>query len=153
MTTIAFDGKTISWDSRLTSDEKIISDNFKDKVRTYEDKNIAIASTGSPQLFDIFYGIYKNKNNLSKVVEVFKEVEDIVYEYILFDSKNKKVFVFTEGNPLPIEIPWEPCAFGTGAKFAKGALDHGASSFESVKIAIENDMFSGGVVNTSFIGG
>jgi 20S proteasome alpha/beta subunit len=146
MTTIATDGITLATDTRMVSG--YINQGHAEKVVQFVDEDgetITLAGAGE-------YG--KVRKFFDWVVEGCDPAEysdaDGEYSNFLMISKGK-LYSF-EGHHVPFEAPY-PVAIGSGSHFALGAMLHGASPEEAVKIAMQLDVNTGGDVIVYDVGG
>lgn len=136
MTVIAFDGRYMAADSRRiasyledTAQKLCIIDNPSEPVRVlmgYGDESALMA------VFEWYGG------DLDRPTIGEESVGGFVWE---------ETGDFYSFDDYLIQIPVSPpCAGGSGAGFAMGALHHGANSMEAIEIAIRCDPASGGPI-------
>lgn len=132
MTTIAFDGKSISCDSR-----------FANGVLKRESKKFFRMGDGV-----ILFGCGTFSEILDLVdwwkdqTKDFPKTESQLIEYrIGLDRVN----LYEAKIPSFIDHMW---AFGTGSALAIGAMEMGANSVKAVEIASKYDIYSGGKIYT-----
>lgn len=140
MTTIAYDGKTVSSDSLITRGDSILR---SDAVKIIKENNIdseyiAYAFCGETRYFNVMINWIREgaaKDNYPEpgcLFIAFRKDGDIeeYYEDLPFDTHCKPVSM----------------AFGSGRDYASGALASGCTSDEAVRAAIRCDIYSGGSV-------
>lgn len=135
MTTIAYKDGVIAYDSRTTSGTLVNSDTTnKRHVVDGVSFFIAGAICDHPRLIAAYFGA-----EVGKHVECRALVVDAgeLFECAVSDDSG---FWRTQ------LVPEELTALGSGAHFAYGAMDAGASAVEAVKIATHRDVCSGGKV-------
>lgn len=135
MTTIAYDGKRLVTDSRLTRGNTITTNNCK-KLFTNIGDYKAIATFGSQVYIRRFI------NNISKGLDTTSGD----YGAIMITQKNEVFLVdMEEGYEERLEFdPDQPAAWGSGCDHALAAMYAGATAVEAVEIAIRMDIYSGG---------
>lgn len=138
MTTIAFDGVSIAYDSRATRDNLIANDS-EDKMLQMNGYRIVSAGTES---------------DFKKLLEVFFDDEDIEHDlncsFIANHNDGRLIYVCTEGDRLIVESLWnEPFfAIGSGQSFALAAMDFGKTAKQAVEYARTRDCYTGGKVKS-----
>ncbi len=134
MTTIAFDGSSIAYDSYVTQ-AGVIVDNTGCKHWKIKGADFFFAGTVQDYehlvswFFDRSYEPAEDTDCSAIVV-----LGDTVFE------------VASQTDTFMINQEHKPMALGTGGCFALGAMDAGCSAKEAVKIACSRDVFSGGRV-------
>ena len=134
MTTIALDSTHIAWDSQITQgSEKILVP--ADKVWV-----VGTAVYGFAGDFAMLDEIISWHQRGAKPARAPKEGN---WSLLVITSKGVKFYDDEIKYSTKIVAPF---AMGSGAHFARGALMHGASAFQAVKIACQCDVFSGGEI-------
>lgn len=136
MTTIAFDGRYIACDSRLSCDGHIATDTHK---KFFEKENEIVFWSGALCQAEEMVSAYISGSDFERDPEtflfVFERATRLVYQV---SCKNKK---FNKD-----KIDWID-ASGSGACYAIGAMESGKSAVEAVKIAKKRDMATGGIIH------
>lgn len=152
MTTIAWDGCTLAADSQATnsdavsslSEQKIFTPSNAEWLINGE-RIIAIGITGDcgteEQLFSLLPG------NLTYKTEFTTEVD---FSAIAITGTGRAwVIAKDEGKThASIWLRKESLAIGSGHMIAKAAMKCGKNAIEAVRIAIEMDVYSGGMVQS-----
>lgn len=140
MTTIAFDGSTLACDGRATSEDMIIGDSFNKILRAGPFLVGFAGDMGAELLIRRFVtrDDFKASDGLAAKFRAFDTV------FLVIDAGSSVKF-FSSENLLPVERK-APCAIGSGAMAAEGALLAGATAEEAVHIASQLDPFTGGLV-------
>ena len=140
LTTIAIKDGIVASDSRLTQGGVILDDTF-DKRREFEGVQFFIAG---------------NVTDDAQVMACYLAGDDVISD---IEGKPCADFLIVDGNKvyyggLEEEGFWKmkiqsntPYAIGSGAAYAIGAMDAGATAKEAVKIA-SRDVFTGGIIRT-----
>lgn len=143
MTTIAFDGKSISCDTMM------VNNNLKYFLHTkiFKSKNFLLAGAGElhyiQKVLRDAEGMSTDEILSSRSYE--KEITENA-SILLFCLKSKKCFILA-GSQF-VECLRVPVAIGSGGEVATGAMLMGASSREAVKIASKIDIYTGGKIKT-----
>lgn len=137
MTTIAFDGKSMVGDGRVTSSSLIITDSHC-KVHDLGDQFVGIA--GDFVRAEMWLAEY-SEGILPEVHEEKADADD-GFIILLIEKDGGDAALSYNGGPLLHVDP--PVAIGTGAEVATGAMLAGKSAKDAVKIAIKKDAASGG---------
>ena len=127
MTTIAWDGKTLASDSQMTSG--FIEQFSYKKIRTVKGRHYGVCGRAG------------DADNFFKGVEI----PDDNTEILEITSSGKCVFIGKGNSRIKMN---GKTAIGSGCEFAMGAMLHGATAIEAVKIAIKLDPNSGGRVQS-----
>jgi ATP-dependent protease HslVU (ClpYQ) peptidase subunit len=138
MTTIAWDGKHVAWDSRITQGGEIV-DYPADKVWTLDKKIYCFA--GDFALLDDVIS-WHAKGARAKFAK-----DNFVGSWELLVIDKKGAFVYSCDVPHRSRVQ-APFAMGSGSYFARGALLAGAPAYKAVQIACKCDVFSGGEINS-----
>lgn len=148
MTTIAFDGKTIAGDSRITYNDNEIAGDYDTKVWRISSGGIIsgriFGFAGARSMRDAVHSWIKNgckKEDHPKEGDwsalVFKGSEDYHNDgYCLH---------YTNATPYGALVQ-APFAIGSGDKYAVAAMHCGKTAAEAVSIAAKLDPFTGGEV-------
>ena len=138
MTTIAYKHGVIAYDSRLTRADEVISDSANKMVSSGDSRLFWAGRTADgPVVLDALIAG-------SKVCDAgdgsgIAIINGTVFAAGLIDKELWK---------LPISTFENVAAFGSGADYAIGAMDMGATALEAVKIAARRDVFTGGKIRT-----
>lgn len=138
MTTIAWDGKTLAVDGRMSEGDTISNESIK-KLFLNIGQYKAVAISGKYGQMLEFVEWLKNEDSDS-----FPEAEG---RAICIDRKGK----LYEYQPKQCKIRFEPktpYSDGSGWLIALGAMDAGATAVEAVKIAIRRDVYTGGKIKS-----
>lgn len=136
MTTIAYDGRYIAVDSRITTNSTfIVSDN---REKFYENSDWVIFWCGCASEVDLYIDSFLNNKSVDKDSNVG------LYAY---EKITKKVFEvsYVEGK-IWKGLLSDNRSTGYGADFATTAMDCGKSAFEAVKLAAKRDVHTGGLI-------
>jgi len=136
ITTIAYKNGIIAYDSLLTSDITITSNNYN-KSRLVNGIKFFLA--GSISDYDRFTALYFDE----------KSEDELNISAIIVDSG--KVYLSStnkEGKLWKSDITGIPYAIGTGEDHALTAMDLGLSARDAVKMAIKRDTCTGGRIRT-----
>lgn len=135
MTTIAYCGGIIAYDSRLTSDITIIDDNY-DKCRIV--KGVRFFFSGSASDYDKLIKSYFDETDC-----------DADVCFMLFDGeKVYKGSTSTKDKIWMVDITDMTASIGSGSDHALTAMDLGCSAVEAVKMAKKRDTCTGGRIRT-----
>lgn len=132
MTTIATDGKTIACDSLATWGDMRITHNRK-KIHKIGD--MYVGASGNSEFISAYIEYLKTGKNKPTTEDAHT---------LLFLTKGG-VYLQTDTRFNRIKVN-SVMAIGSGREYAIGAMMAGASPYEAVKIAIKNDLNSGGKV-------
>lgn len=143
MTTIAWDGKTLSADGQSTSGSVIVG-TYSKKIYTeitqntkiYDAQVVAIAVSGT--CGDEYHVIKAIRNNS---LLLHKELS---FEVILF-TEDGKCFVMHKSKDNEMAKMWEqepPYAIGSGRDFALAAMAMGKDSYDAVMFAADFDIYT-----------
>ena len=150
MTTIVFDGTTMSGDGRCTLGDTILSEEIV-KVHNINNRLVGFAGRYSSGLrFLDWFEDFDNANDLQQQAPyVSVNIPDLMAEddfTALVAYPDGTLMLFEGGsNFYQIEAPY---AIGSGADFALAALDCGMTSEEAVEIACKRNVLSGGTILT-----
>jgi len=133
MTTIAYKGGIVAYDSRVTAGSQICSDSF--------DKRVAV---GAVQFFMV-----GTTSDFTALIEAYMtNAKDCDYNEanaLVVDGYN--IYVIGVEDDLFYKCPVTyPTALGSGTSHALTAMDMGADAVTAVKMAIKRDSNSGGKV-------
>jgi hypothetical protein len=135
MTTIAYDGRYIACDSRLSCKDHVATDNAE---KFYENEEWVLFWSGAIHQVDLFIHTFIAKGAFIDEPEVwamgFNRSTKDVWSIFVQDTKFKKE-----------KISWKD-GQGSGSCYAMGAMDFGASAVEAVKIAMSRDCKTGGTI-------
>ncbi len=136
MTTIAYDGRFIAIDSRVTSNGDYVVSDTREKFVDLDGWMIFWCGVASD--IDMYVDAFLNNKTVDKDINVG------LYAY---DKKTKQVFEIgdVEGKIWRgLLIDMKAC--GSGSRHAITAMDCGRNSVEAVKLAMKRDIFTGGVI-------
>jgi hypothetical protein len=143
MTTIAWDGKVVAADSRLTGP-------WYDDRRGLGIKLVKIGGGGpNANCIACFSGRGALAIKLARLLAEGTAVRDLPIvkedecDLFVFRPNGEHLEVSRGGDPYPLK-GYAPAALGSGQAFAMGAMLAGASAIEAVAIAIRLDEGSGG---------
>lgn len=136
MTTIAYDGRYIAVDSRLSSNGHVATDECK-KFDIFEDW--ILFWSGVIHQKDLCINIFIAKG------EFF---EDAKVNLTAYNKKTKSVYhTYVENKKFIMDkLEWKD-AQGSGSCYAIGAMDAGKSAVDAVKIAMKRDCATGGKIH------
>lgn len=146
MTTIAWDGRYLAADTRHCSGGAY----HYDAPKIVKAGDVFYASTGPSAWFNAWVewaGAGSNVNDLPVT-----GLEGHQGGFIRLDAEGCEMLDFRLPYFSPAHAAW---AWGSGADFALGAIDAGATAMEAVRAAMSRDMNSGGAVDfvdTQFFG-
>lgn len=135
MTTIAFDKTHIAWDSQITAGGEKLSVPAE-KVWIVGKKVYAFAGD---------YGMLDPVIDWHSKGARVKGAPEGNWELLVVDTKG--AYIYSSDVPRKALVV-APYAMGSGSHFARGALMAGATAYQSVKIACQCDIYSGGEVNS-----
>ena len=144
MTTIAWDGKIVAADSRLSGawyDDRRGGACKIAKIESGRYANHVIALAGRASMGLRVLRLLGEGIALS----AFDIPVDAELSYVLFSPVGDHVEFCVQGDPFPL-AGFAPFALGSGQTFAMGAMFAGANAIEAVRIAIRLDEGSGGEV-------
>ena len=139
MTTIAWDGRFLAADGRVTNGDQITTDeDVKIQIEhVHGDKFVAAFAGGvsdSRELLDIAIGEKEYTGALDANIFLIKNDDEI----FLCGADDKR---YWQG-----ELKFSE-AMGSGGNYATAALDLGCTSMRAVEQAIKRDIHSGGKIN------
>lgn len=137
MTTIAYKGGKVAYESRVTVGDVILTDNDE---KSMEKDGVLFFCSGTESDFAALIDCYFGKASERKL-----EAQAIV-----FDPHKKQLltsgYCKHDGYWDIALNPQVPFAIGTGSPYAYAAMDMGASAKKAVKVALLRDIYSGGKV-------
>ena len=137
MTTIAYDGTTIAWDTHMTDKYGVRSQCAFDKVTV--DKGRIFAAAGNIDSCFCAVQWIKKGAKLKDWDKIMPPGAD--FEMVVIDLKKGPVYYSdSDRTGIPLEAP---LAIGSGADFALGAIAAGMSASEAVGIATKFDVYTG----------
>lgn len=155
MTTLAFDGRYLAADGRMTRSEIVVSSNTKklhliEAVIRGEKQEVVVFGAGSWNgIFAIMEWMKENDVfdiNPELMRPHFPEDEEQGQsrQDVSFITQSGELFALDpQSRPAPYEAPY---ADGSGFPFAQMALTLGQSAVEAVRSAIKMDVHSGGEI-------
>jgi len=140
MTTIAIKDGVVASDSRLTQGGQVVDDKFN---KRRESNGVQFFIAGN---------ITDDEQVIASYFQGDDVIEDITgkpcADFIIVDGKNAYYGSIEEEGFWKMLIQTNtPYAIGSGASYALGAMDAGATAKEAVKIACR-DVFTGGIIRT-----
>ncbi len=151
MTTIAWDGATLSADSRSTQGNLICSDN---ETKLFRVENVPLFQFGNMSWIGfsgtvgdeqaLFEWLRTNKSRLDKFPAQFD------FNVIAITETQKCFCIYKAPGEEYLSVWQEPvfAVAGSGSDYAKCALLLGRNSHDAVEFAITQDCHSGGEVKT-----
>lgn len=134
MTTIVFKKGVMAGDSQITDGNH----NFSQVQKVFKLDGYLLGVAGT---FSECQG-YKSWIETSMDMKVFPEETEVDGCALLYDT-NKELLYLLEKNEKII-LGDEFVAIGSGAQFAIGALEQGASAKKAVQVASKYDVYTGG---------
>ena len=136
MTTIAYDGRYIAVDSRISSNGHVASDSYE-KFSEYDEW--ILFWSGATHQKDLYMNTFIAKGEL---------LDDPKVWLTAFNKKTKYVYsVYVEDKKFLMDrLEWAD-GQGSGSCYAIGAMDAGKSAVEAVKIAMKRDCATGGKIH------
>ncbi len=139
MTTICYKAGILAFDGQCTNENEIVAKNIVKAIAT---KKLLVGASGATAHCQAFIEWVRNGRKASTMP---KPLPDDKFEGIVIDDKGC-ITVYEEGL-LSVEFGTHPFfAIGSGAQFAIGAMEAGASALEAVKIAAKRDIYTGGEI-------
>nr|WP_319527788.1 proteasome subunit beta [Pseudomonas laurentiana] len=140
MTTIAYKGGVIAYDSRITRGTII---DYEDYEKLVEVKGIKFVLAGAtadfPRLIDAYFG--------APVTNIDASALAVDGETVWCVGHND-----TDGLWKFEVLPDRPYAIGSGTTHALTAMDMGANAFQAVEMAAKRDTSTGGKIRTLMVG-
>jgi len=133
MTTIAFDGRAIACDGRGCSNEVVFADQLL-KIATLSDGSL-LGLAGPSHALELVTDWLEGKTEFPA---------DLGEWSALHIQPDAKVRLYTDKAQRAWREIDTPAAIGSGRELAIGAMLHGASAEEAVRIACQRDPYSGG---------
>lgn len=137
MTTIAYDGKTIAYDSRSTSGIKIGSDNLN---KRYRKNRVVFFLSGS----------VGDEESIAELWESGETESELDFHAFVVDDSG--IWVFggdSEAEVFRFRVErYERYAIGSGRDHAITAMDLGCDAKTAVKMAAKRDCCTGGKIRT-----
>lgn len=141
MTTIAYKDGIIAYDSRTTANDIITNDNH-DKKSVVD--GVVFIMSGATSDRQRFIDIYFDKRNDFKNCDASALVVNDGKLYLVSIDDNDGMW------KQPMELD-NPCALGSGSRFALTAMDCGLGAEKAVEMAMKRDIRTGGKVNIHVI--
>ncbi len=139
MTTIAYRGGWMVSDSRAFSGERLPI-GTKDKLFSLQDGGCVGVSSSNPGVSE----------RLVRWLDAGSPEKDYPLEganfVALLVSATGEVFYYKDSQFPSGPLKTDFFAIGTGAEYAMGAMAQGASAIDAVHIAIQLDVWSGGII-------
>ena len=135
MTTIAYDGRYIAIDSRISRNGHVSSDEYK-KFTEFDEW--ILFWTGAIHQKDLLMNIFIAKGEF---------IDEPKTWMIAYNKKTKFTYSVSVENKnfLMDKLEWVD-GMGSGSCYAIGAMDAGKSAVDAVKIAIKRDCATGGKI-------
>ena len=137
MTTIAYDGNMIAYDSRLTAGNIIVDD---DDMKRIDRHGYIFFILGNTDEVTDFLKLFKGNNDADRELSI----SAIVYidgDFFKCGVEDKKLW------KCPIR-PGNFAVLGSGSEFALAAMDCEKNAVEAVEIAMGRDVNTGGRIRT-----
>ncbi|KZN63316.1 hypothetical protein [Pseudoalteromonas luteoviolacea] len=145
MTTLAFDGKTAAIDSRITDPGVIHTDNGIKYLETEDITLFCVGDMGQQsKLFQLYVKQRESGSSFQPNAMDLKECRIYVFEK---DKKTLSEYYSLDGISISQFTYVGITAFGSGKKYAIGAMDAGKNAESSVAIAAKRDSYTGGKVH------
>lgn len=139
MTTLAWDGRHLAADGRLTSGDLILTD---DDCKISITNNMVIAFCGSTSDYKMLSDAIANNEN--------KSGKDLGSSALFLESADSCALfscsTTSNGEFWKCSCEGFNRAIGSGGAFAITAMDTGLNAMEAVKMAIMRDIYSGGTI-------
>lgn len=140
MTTIAWDGKNVAADRRVLNGNLLCAPETKIKqVNLVGHGNCIAVGAGHCG------AIVRMIERLEKGEQLTKDAENEEGILVVFDDKS--ITIYSDGHKYDHPIG-EPCAWGSGAELARGAMIAGADAKQAIEIASKVDIYTGDGVDT-----
>lgn len=140
MTTVAFDGKILAVDSRISCGTTITTDKGVKLFKLKKSKKYqAVAFCGEARSFKPIVD-WLESNMSGKYPGIEGEAMAITHEGYAHS--------YYEELPYYDNYPETNVTAGSGSLLAMGAINCGAGAVQAVEAAIKSDLFSGGKVNS-----
>jgi hypothetical protein len=144
MSTIAYSIDSISYDSRTSDKNRIVTDKA---VKAKSIGDLTVFAVGPVCDIELIYAyISKYGSKILDVLEVHNLPRKLQVE--LFVLYNREVFYVEVSDILKVEHLKHQWAIGSGSNWAIAAMDFGCSSFDAVHYATKKDKSSGGKIHT-----
>ena len=142
MTTIAWDGKTLASDSRVTEGGCLVSDNYN-KIRTfkYKNKKHLVGIAGSMAQGERFF-VWLKQNGFD--LDDPPRLEDMEALVVTKDG----VWCYEGSSQAYVTLTGEVAAIGSGSYIALAGMRIGLSSEESVLLASQVDLGTNNNIRT-----
>lgn len=136
MTTIAYDGRYIAVDSRISCKGHVATDSYE-KFADFEEW--ILFWSGAAHQKDLYMNIFISKGEF---------IDEPKTWMIAYNKKTKFVYcVYVEDKKFLMDrLEWID-GQGSGSCYAIGAMDAGKSAVEAVKIAMKRDCATGGTIH------
>lgn len=145
MTTIAFDGKLVAADRRISGDGHALT--HVRKLHSVSGRWI-VASAGTAADCDAFLRWVKDHGHLMPDNPAPNEGDE--FQGLVIDRRTGKVTYYDlDGKAFPVTAP---IAIGSGAQYARGAMLAGKDARAAVKIAAQCDGGTGGKIDYLRVG-
>lgn len=135
MTTIAYDGNTLTADGRATVGQAICKDD-KEKIKV-----VVTYCQESGKKITTYYACAGRHDALDK----YLSTGDMDSHSHILEIQDGVCTVLYDGSRFVTDIP---VAIGSGWAFAEGAMLAGSTSKDAVKIAAKKDSCTGGKIKT-----
>ena len=139
MTTIAYDGRFICADTRVTTGKTMILPEHAQKFVISDEGHVGLSCGSiSSQVTRFFDWVRAGCPEGG-----FSPSPEVKAEYIVF-YPDGRCFQFDPGGPMEIKLNRGIYAWGSGEQFALGAMAYGASAYDAIKVAMQFDCWTGG---------
>ena len=161
-TTVAYDGRNLACDSRITTNYKVGNEwkpcKIKDDAIKYKCvSNIIFCCSGNIYKFDWFILNYLQKLLVEHPDDPCNNIYNV--PHLDFDLEDLEIMVIHKAKPGVVDI-WPasvdtnkgtaimtpPVVIGSGGPYAISAMKQGCTAAESVEFAENKDLYSGGPI-------
>lgn len=145
MTTIAIKDGIVAYDSRITQGGVVLDNDFDKKTSR---KGVSFFVAGNMTDDEAVMKYYFKGKDIAEDIKVDGTPEA---DFIIVDGKKAYYGGMSEDTFWKMEIRTTTAyAVGSGAAYAIGAMDAGATAEEAVKIA-SRDVYTGGTIRTHLV--
>lgn len=147
MTTIAWDGRTVAADTLGVCDGDMHQNPFAKIIKQYDGRVIGFTGDGGMAPLWIAWVIDGADPFETPLTKLKRSQPDATISNgsVLVFQKDKLAIRYCHLHPFPVR--WgAPEAFGSGAGYAIGAMDMGASAQQAIEVAMRRDVNTGGKI-------
>lgn len=143
-TTICWDGKHMAADGQSTMGHRKLRLDVK-KIEYSAARHATIAAAGNALRCEIVMDYFRSSTEPLSHCELPdpKNEDDCIHVLVVSDSG---VALFYGGTMTAISMVDAPFAMGTGGEMALGYMFAGKTAEEAIKMAKENDLYTGGLI-------